>query len=183
MASIEQNLTQYAAYHRDRRNIATHFVGVPLIVFSVILALNTAAFTVGSVVIPVAVLVTAAAIVYYVALDKMLGITMAAILLLMCAGASEITARTSTFGSLGWAAGIFAFGWALQFWGHHFEGMKPAFYDDVKQLLIGPLFVCAEVFFMLGAKADLRRYIEARVGPTVARRDGASLTPGQPATH
>jgi uncharacterized membrane protein YGL010W len=28
MVSLEQNLTQYAAYHRDRRNIATHFVGV-----------------------------------------------------------------------------------------------------------------------------------------------------------
>ena len=33
MKSIAENLTQYAAYHRDRRNIATHFVGVPMIVF------------------------------------------------------------------------------------------------------------------------------------------------------
>ena len=33
-----------------------------------------------------------------------------------------------------------------------------------------PLFVCAEVFFFFGAKAALRRYIEERVGPTVARR-------------
>src|SRR6187402_2128741 len=107
MRSLRENLTQYAAYHRDRRNIATHFVGVPMIVFSVILALNTLSFTVGSVVVPVAVLVTAAAIIYYVALDAMLGITMAAILLLMCAGASEITARESTPESLGWALGIF----------------------------------------------------------------------------
>jgi uncharacterized membrane protein YGL010W len=89
----------------------------------------------------------------------------------------------STGATLGTALIVFVAGWALQFLGHKYEGMKPAFYDDVKQLLIGPLFVCAEVFFMLGAKADLRRYIEARVGPTVARRDGASLTPGQPATH
>ena len=28
-------LTQYAAYHRDRRNIQTHLVGVPLIVFAI----------------------------------------------------------------------------------------------------------------------------------------------------
>ena len=33
MRPIEQLLTQYAAYHRDRRNIATHLVGVPTIVF------------------------------------------------------------------------------------------------------------------------------------------------------
>ena len=28
-------LNQYAEYHRDRRNILTHFVGVPMIVFGV----------------------------------------------------------------------------------------------------------------------------------------------------
>ncbi|MFY8063116.1 MAG: Mpo1-like protein, partial [Usitatibacteraceae bacterium] len=39
MRTANQVLTQYAAYHRDRRNIATHFVGVPIIVFSVVLAL------------------------------------------------------------------------------------------------------------------------------------------------
>ena len=27
-------LVQYARYHRDRRNIATHFVGIPMIVFA-----------------------------------------------------------------------------------------------------------------------------------------------------
>jgi uncharacterized membrane protein YGL010W len=26
-------LAQYAEYHRDRRNIATHFIGVPMIMF------------------------------------------------------------------------------------------------------------------------------------------------------
>ena len=28
-------MVMYARYHRDRRNIATHFVGVPMIVFAV----------------------------------------------------------------------------------------------------------------------------------------------------
>ena len=34
MRAATELLTQYAAYHRDRRNIATHFVGVPMIVFA-----------------------------------------------------------------------------------------------------------------------------------------------------
>jgi uncharacterized membrane protein YGL010W len=88
----------------------------------------------------------------------------------MCAGASEITARLSTPAALGSALAIFVVGWTLQYWGHYFEGMKPAFYDDVMGLAIGPLFVLAEAFFLLGAKPELRRYIEERVGPTVARR-------------
>ena len=48
--------------------------------------------------------------------------------------------------------------------------MKPAFFDDVKQLLVGPLFVCAEIAFAFGARGELRSRIEAHVGPTVARR-------------
>jgi len=35
LRSALQLLVRYAAYHRDRRNILTHFVGVPLIVFAV----------------------------------------------------------------------------------------------------------------------------------------------------
>jgi uncharacterized membrane protein YGL010W len=173
--SLEENLTQYAAYHRDRRNIATHFVGVPLIVFAVVLALATASMPLGDVSLTLAALLSIVASVYYLRLDVTLGIAMAIVLFLMCAGASEFTARSSTLGSLGWAIALFVVGWAIQFLGHKFEGMKPAFFDDVRQLLIGPVFVAAEVFFLLGAKPRLRRYIEDRVGPTVARRDGRPL--------
>jgi len=173
--SLEENLTQYAAYHRDRRNIATHFVGVPMIVFAIVLALATAAFPAGSITITLAAVVAIAASLYYLKLDVGLGVVMAAVLFLMCAAASEITARSSTGVTLGWSLGIFVVGWAIQFLGHKFEGMKPAFFDDIMQLIIGPLFVAAEVAFLLGAKPRVRRYIEDRVGPTVARRDGRPL--------
>lgn len=35
MTKLEQLLSQYAAYHLDQKNIYTHFVGIPLIVFSI----------------------------------------------------------------------------------------------------------------------------------------------------
>jgi uncharacterized membrane protein YGL010W len=175
MTSIEQNLTQYAAYHRDRRNIATHFVGVPMIVFSIVLALAVVEIPAGPVTLTLAAVVSVAACVYYLRLELTLGITMAVALFLMCAAASEITHRAGAGRSLGIAAAVFVAGWAIQFVGHRFEGMKPAFFDDVKQLLIGPIFVCAEAFFAFGALPQLRRYIEDRVGPTVARRDGRPI--------
>ena len=175
MASIEQNLTQYAAYHRDRRNIATHFVGVPMIVFSIVLALATVAIPAGSMAITLGALVSIAASAYYLKLDLGLGITMALVLFAMCAGASEMTARLGIGASLAWALGIFVAGWAIQFLGHKYEGVKPAFYDDVKQLLIGPLFVCAEAYFLLGGRKELQRFVEDRVGPTVPRRDGRAI--------
>ena len=175
MKSLEENLTQYAAYHRDRRNIATHFIGVPMIVFAIILALATVAIPVGTLTITLAAVLAIVSCAYYLKLDLALGITMLVVLFLMCAAASEITARIPTGPALAWALGIFVVGWAIQFLGHKFEGMKPAFFDDILQLLIGPLFVCAEAYFLLGAKPTLRRYIEDRVGPTVARRDGRAL--------
>jgi uncharacterized membrane protein YGL010W len=174
---VEQSLTQYAAYHRDRRNIATHFAGVPMIVFAIILALATASFHVTTITVTVATVVAIVMCVYYLILDRVLGVAMAIVMFLLCAAASEVSARFSTGGTLGIALLVFTLGWALQFLGHRYEGMKPAFFDDVRQLFIGPLFVCAEAFFLLGGRPELRRYIEQRVGPTVARRDGAPLTP------
>jgi uncharacterized membrane protein YGL010W len=177
MASIEQNLTQYAAYHRDRRNIATHFVGVPMIVFAIILALATVTIPLGPLTLTLAAIVSIALCLYYLRLDLVLGLAMAVVLFAMCAGASEMTHRMSTAAALAWALAIFVVGWAIQFLGHKYEGVKPAFMDDARQLLIGPLFVCAEAFFLLGAKPALRRYIEQRVGPTVPKRDGRPLSP------
>ena len=184
MKTVEENLTQYAAYHRDRRNVVTHFLGVPMIVFAVILALATAAFTLGSMVFTAAALVSLAACGYYLRQDLAFGIAMGIVFFAMCAAASEITARTPTAGTLGIALAIFTAGWALQFLGHKYEGRKPAFFDDVMQLIIGPLFVCAEMFFLLGAKPQLRRYIEERVGPIVERRASAGEpSDDSPATH
>ncbi len=177
MRRLEEHLTQYAASHRDRRNIATHFFGIPLIVFAVVIALDVAHVAVGGMNVSAAAIASAIALAYYIRLDLPFALAMAAVLFAMCAGASEINARLADAASLGVAAGTFAFGWALQFWGHRFEGMKPAFFDDAKQLLIGPLFVVAEVAFFFGARTALRRYIEERVGPTVARRDGAAIAP------
>src|SRR5687768_10133172 len=85
---LAENLTQYAAYHRDRRNIATHFFGVPMIVFSIVLALTPAAFPVGTVPVSLAAIVSIAACLYYLKLDFVFGATMAAVLFVMCALAS-----------------------------------------------------------------------------------------------
>ncbi|HEY1418157.1 MAG TPA: Mpo1-like protein, partial [Myxococcaceae bacterium] len=40
MRTLAQQLTQYAGYHRDRRNIAGHFVGIPAIYFAVVILLS-----------------------------------------------------------------------------------------------------------------------------------------------
>ncbi|HSN20501.1 MAG TPA: Mpo1-like protein [Usitatibacter sp.] len=141
MKSVGDNLAQYAAYHRDRRNIATHFVGIPMIVLAVVIAGAAVSIPAGSVEITLAALASLAACAYYFRLDFVFGVTMAVALFAACAAASEILARLGSAGGLAAAAVLFVAGWALQLLGHRFEGMKPAFFDDVRQLLIGPLFL------------------------------------------
>lgn len=170
MRSLEEQITQYAAYHRDRRNIATHFVGIPMIVFSVVLALSVWKIPLGSLAVSFAVVTAVIASLYYLKLDLVLGMSMAAYLALNCLLAQELASILGTANTLWAALIIFVVGWILQFWGHKFEGMKPAFVDDIMGLVIGPLFIMTEVFFMLGLKPKLKEYVEARVGPVVARR-------------
>jgi uncharacterized membrane protein YGL010W len=170
MRPVEDHLARYAAYHRDRRNLATHFAGIPMIVLAIVIAGAWIAIPAGGMEVTLAAAASIAACLYYLSLDFALGVAMAVALFGACAVASETLARLGTIAALGAALLLFIAGWALQFLGHRFEGVKPAFLDDVRQLIIGPLFVCAELFFMVGAKPELRRRIEERVGPVVARR-------------
>jgi uncharacterized membrane protein YGL010W len=41
---------------------------------------------------------------------------------------------------------IFVLAWIGQFVGHQIEGKKPSFFDDVRFLLIGPLFVLSFLY-------------------------------------
>ncbi len=183
MRNLEQQITQYAAYHRDRRNIATHFVGVPMIVFSVVLAL--APWVIGGV--NAALIALTIASVYYLILDRGLGTAMLLFLfvcyLISITFNAAINARGGHAGFvLAAAALLFIVGWVIQFVGHKYEGMKPAFTDDIMGLVIGPLFIMTEVFFALGLKAALKKYVEDRVGPVLAARNGAPIGPASTET-
>jgi uncharacterized membrane protein YGL010W len=165
MKTLEQHLTTYASYHRDRRNIATHFVGIPMIVLAVSTLLSRPILVAGGLPLSPAVLLVALSVVYYLALDLRYAIAMAALLALSLWPAHRLAA-----GSTGlWLAaggGMFVLGWIIQFVGHIFEGKKPAFVDDMVGLLIGPLFIVAEAGFALSLRDDLRQRIEEEAGPT-----------------
>jgi uncharacterized membrane protein YGL010W len=77
----------------------------------------------------------------------------------------------------GVTGGLFLGGWTLQLLGHYFEGRKPAFLDDLKGLLDGPLFLIAEAAFALGLSPELRAEVERRAGPTRWGKVTANGTP------
>jgi len=162
MKTLTDQLAQYASYHRDRRNIATHFVGIPMIVLALAILLSRPQWHVGS--LPVAVspalVLFGCATVYYIALDVVLGLVMAAFsAACLGLGAWLAYAPTAIWAICGIA--LFIVGWVFQFVGHMaYEHRKPAFADDLIGLAIGPLFVLAEIFFGFGWRKTLRDTVD-----------------------
>ena len=169
MRNATELLTQYAEYHRDRRNIVSHFVGVPMIIFAVgVLLAHPALPAFGISLTPAWVAFTAAAAWYLTRGNLLLGLAVSAAVAILIKLGHEV-AGGGTFGWLGWGAGVFAIGWLIQFIGHWYEGRKPAFVDDVIGLVVAPMFITAEAMFMLGWNKPLLAEIERRAGPTHLR--------------
>ncbi len=162
-------LTQYAGYHRDRRNILTHFIGVPMIVFGVCVLLAGVHFIVAGRDITLAWPVFALVTLWYLSRGH-LGIgaaTSAAV------GSLVLLAHQVAGAPLGpwlaWGLGFFVAGWLIQFVGHYYEGKKPAFTDDLVGLLVAPMFVVLELLAALGLFKELMAEIERHAGPTFIR--------------
>jgi uncharacterized membrane protein YGL010W len=169
MKTAVEHLTQYAAYHRDKRNIATHFIGIPMIVLGVTVLLCRVMFAhFGGFTISLGLILAIFTALYYIKLDVGLGVALTAFLA-FCVWFGQMIAPMSFATWLGWGAGLFVIGWAFQFVGHHYEQKKPAFVDDLMGLIIGPFFVTAEVAFLLGMRKSLQDKIESVVGPTLIR--------------
>jgi len=168
-------LVQYAAYHRDRRNIATHFVGIPLIVFAIGVLLARPAFAVGGLELNPAWALWLLASAWYLTRGQfLLGLATSAGNGLLIALAQPLGALATT-AWLAWGVCSFVLGWIIQFLGHWYEGRKPAFADDLVGLLVGPMFVVAEWFVSAGWGRELAAEIERQAGPTHLRDLAAPL--------
>jgi uncharacterized membrane protein YGL010W len=169
MRNANQLMIDYAAYHRDKRNIATHLVGIPLIVFSIGILLARPAFEIGGVVLTPVWVIWAMATLWYLTLGNLvLGIAVSVVNGVLIYLAQPLAAG-SVASWLAWGVGTFIVGWVIQFVGHYYEGKKPAFVDDLLGLLTGPMFVTAEALFALGWGKPLLAEIEQRVGPAKIR--------------
>ncbi len=158
--TLVRALASYREYHRDHRNVLTHAVGIPMIVLAIEVLLSRPALPVAGMALTPAIIASALAAVWYLRLDLKMGLLMTLVLALFLGVGSQIAA-ISTTAWLGGGIGLFVLGWALQFLGHHYEGRKPAFVDDLRSFLVGPLFMVVEALFALGLMQDLKRQVEA----------------------
>ena len=128
--TIDVLLARYADSHRDPTNELIHFVCVPVIVLSLLGIL-------WSIHPLAAVAACAAALYYYFRLSPPFAAGMLALALAMLALLSLMPPMTV----LPLSIALFVVAWIGQFIGHKIEGKKPSFLDDLRFLLVGPLFV------------------------------------------
>jgi uncharacterized membrane protein YGL010W len=176
MKSLEQQMAFYAAYHRDARNKLSHFVGVPAIVFGVMLALSWPRFDWASVELTPAMLLTASVLIYYLLLDVPLGLAMLLVLGLLLY-AAELVARMPMLIGVGVFLLSFVGGWVIQLVGHVFEGRKPALADNLFQIFVAPIFLAAEATFALGMRKQLQARVESMSHEFDAARGDRSGAP------
>ncbi|MCG2586275.1 DUF962 domain-containing protein [Massilia sp. TS11] len=133
--AIDSLLATYRESHMHPTNELIHCVCIPLIVFS-LLGLVWALHPV------LALLVVGGAMAYYLKLSRpfAMGMLLASLLSL------GILAAMPALTVLPVSLAIFVLAWIGQFIGHKIEGKKPSFFDDLRFLLIGPLFVLSFLY-------------------------------------
>ncbi len=137
MTRLDTLLSRYAAYHRTRGNLVCHAIGVTLILYGVVSTLCEIPLGVGTWTAAEAGI--AAVVLFYLRLNVALAATMFAELALF-----DLLARAVDDWRIG-AAAFFA-GWVFQAVGHaRFEKNKPAFFENLVHLLVGPLFLWNEL--------------------------------------
>lgn len=147
MRSLDQYLDTYAQSHQNPLNQVIHLVCVPAIFFATLgllwlvpvgrwvpgLSPELAGWINGA-----TVLMPAAGL-FYLRLSFWSLLTATAWTVLSLGLITAI--REAGLSLFAICAVVWVLAWAVQFYGHHVEGAKPSFADDILFLLIGPLFV------------------------------------------
>jgi len=138
---IDVLLARYAESHQHRTNELIHCLCVPAIV----LALLGLCWALSPLLAVGLVLVSLA---YYCTLSPPFALGM----LLMAGAMLLVLAGLPSRAVLPASAAVFVIAWIGQFIGHKIEGKKPSFFEDVRFLLIGPLFVLSLFYRRLGIR-------------------------------
>lgn len=158
MRTQRQFLDEYRKTHSNPTNALVHTICVPIILFASIGMLWTipvwrwlglhgpyAGWVNGATVVGLLTLI------FYANLSARAALYMTAIFLL---SAAVVIAMADAGLPVLWiCAVLWIAAWLGQFYGHHVEGAKPAFLDDVVFLLIGPLFIL-EKFRLLPVREE-----------------------------
>jgi uncharacterized membrane protein YGL010W len=154
MRKIDQLLEQYGACHQNPINKLIHWVCVPLIMLSLTGMILQIPFPMDLPGLNWAVLIFAIALIYYLRLSPVLfaGFVLITAILILAADWISNQAAVFAISPLVIFISIFTISWIGQFYGHHIEGKKPSFLQDLQFLLIGPAWLLHFIYKKFGIR-------------------------------
>ena len=144
MSKLDSYLERYGEHHRNPVNKAIHWIAVPLIMFSLLGLVWMIPFPRITTFLNWASFLIAFSLYYYWTLSRPMAVAMLVLIGIMSYFIVQIelsAARPALVFAI-----IFVAAWILQFVGHKIEGKKPSFLEDIKFLLIGPLWLLHFIF-------------------------------------
>lgn len=152
MRTIDEWLALYARDHQNPLNKRIHWVCVPVIFYTIIGLLSCVPMPWSGNLpwLNLGWFAVVFSLVFYFRLSLMLalGFLIVGIAVLGANWWLMVQLGTGTYAKLLLAAFVIA--WIFQFIGHKAEGQKPAFFEDLQFLLIGPAWVLAYIYDQLG---------------------------------
>jgi uncharacterized membrane protein YGL010W len=154
MKTVDQWLDEYGASHQNPANKLLHWICVPAIVVSLVGLLwylpVPHQLREASPLLNWGTVLLVAAVLYYVAMSWSLALGM--VLFVAAVLASIMWLQTLPWPLWIVCLALFVLAWIGQFIGHHYEGRRPSFFQDLQFLLIGPLWLLSFVYRKLRIK-------------------------------
>lgn len=167
-------LTGYAASHRHPVNVFVHLIGIPTIMFGVLIPLTWVGVDIGSVHLSLAHVVILGFFGFYLTLDALFAAAFLVVALLMAQLAAYVGEKPlAVSGTI--AAVAFFGGYAAQFAGHAVEKSMPVLVrHPIQANLAAPFFQVVEVFKLLGLRMQLFEAVQRRINAVdeTPQRDG-----------
>ncbi len=156
MTHYQSILSSYDSIHRSPLNRASHAIGIPLIMTSIIAALSYFHPSAGGVwhyANPATVLAVAT-VALVMSWSQAAGLAYLALVIGCTAVAQALITHLTGWSAVAIIAGGCALGWVFQFVGHGFEGKSPQFVMRPENLLLGPIMIMAELFPAIRPRGD-----------------------------
>ncbi|KAL6075973.1 Endoplasmic reticulum membrane protein [Balamuthia mandrillaris] len=180
MPNLEKEIGFYAQYHNNPINQWIHIIGVPIIMFTVLVWLQSlppfmavdisqGMLAYGPWHVNAALGVSLAYLLFFIYLEPFASVLYAPVVLGICYASEVFAANVENANMI--ALGLHVLAWVAQFIGHGVaEKRAPALLDSVAQaFLMAPLFVWLEVLFKLGYRKDLAQRIKTNAEKDIAK--------------
>lgn len=160
-SKLLEMLTGYAAAHQHPVNIAVHMVGIPSIMFGVLVALGWVTISIDGFSINLAWVLVAAFFLFYLSLDALFAVVflaVAALLTLLAIGVGQLPYSGVI------AITTFVGGYLGQFIGHAVEKSPPVLLKHpIQAQLAAPFFTVVEAFKLLGLRDEMFNEVQRRI--------------------